>query len=178
MLPYYGRAFTPSRFTLNDLIILKKKLPGVSENSLERFAVRARKAAGVAGRVQVMISTNQELRDLNRRFRRKDKPTDVLSFPAILDGEAGDIAISAEIASENAYLLGHSLDEELRILILHGLLHLAGHDHEKDHGEMETLESELRDRLKLPSSLIERNTKPMKKAIKAASNGTGKRKKR
>ncbi len=139
----------------------------MSERSLDRFAARARKAAGVTGQVQVLIASNGELRDLNRRFRRKDKPTDVLSFPAIIDGEAGDIAISAEIASENAYLLGHSLEEELQILILHGILHLAGYDHEDDDGEMEALESELRERLKLPSSLIARTmtrtTKPAKK---------------
>jgi probable rRNA maturation factor len=138
------------------LIIVKKKLSGVSERSLATFATRARKAAGVKGQVQVLITSSAELRELNRRFRRKDKPTDVLSFPAIGDGEAGDIAISADIASENAYELGHSLDEELRILILHGILHLGGHDHETDGGEMEALESELRERLKLPSSLIER----------------------
>ncbi len=127
---------------------------------------RARKAAGVKGQVQVLITTSAELRDLNRRFRRKDKPTDVLSFPAVIDGEAGDIAISADIASENAYRLGHSLEEELRILILHGILHLAGHDHENDRGEMEALESELRDHLKLPSSLIERTHAPSKKRAK------------
>jgi probable rRNA maturation factor len=149
----------PSRFTFTRLIILKKILAGVSERSLETFATRARKAAGVKGQVQVLITSSEELRELNRRFRRRDKPTDVLSFPAIVDGEAGDIAISADIASENAYKLGHSLDEELRILILHGILHLGGHDHESDKGEMEALESELRDRLKLPSSLIERTTK-------------------
>ena len=138
------------------MIILRKKLAGVSEQSLTSFTTRARKAAGVKGQVQVLITSSDELRELNKRFRRKDKPTDVLSFPAIVDGEAGDIAISADIASENAYQLGHSLDEELRVLILHGILHLAGHDHEHDKGEMEALESGLREKLKLPSSLIER----------------------
>ncbi|WP_228370670.1 rRNA maturation RNase YbeY [Candidatus Korobacter versatilis] len=138
----------------------------MSEQSLSLFLTRARKAAGVRGQVQVLVTSSDELRGLNRRFRRKDKATDVLSFPAIVDGEAGDIAISSDIASEYAYELGHSLDEELRILILHGVLHLAGHDHERDKGEMEALESELRDKLKLPSSLIERTTKPAKKAAK------------
>ncbi len=156
----------PPVLHLTNLIILKKKLAGVSERSLASFLTRARKVAGVKGQVQVLITSSEELRDLNRRFRRKDKATDVLSFPAIVDGEAGDIAISADIASEYAYKLGHSLDEELRILILHGVLHLAGHDHESDKGEMEALESELRDRLKLPSSLIERTTKPAKKSAK------------
>lgn len=149
------------------MIILKKKLAGVSERSLEAFSVRARKAAGVKWRVQILITSSEELRDLNRRFRHKDKPTDVLSFPAIVDGEAGDIAISADIATENAYLLGHSLGEELRILILHGILHLGGHDHEADNGEMEALELELRERLKLPSSLIERTYAGARKRTKA-----------
>lgn len=153
----------PPVLHLTNLIILKKKLAGVSERSLTSFLNRARKAAGVKGQVQVLITSSEELRDLNRRFRRKDKATDVLSFPAIVDGEAGDIAISADIASEYAYELGHSLEEELRILILHGVLHLAGHDHESDKGEMEALESELRDKLKLPSALIERTTKSAKK---------------
>lgn len=149
------------------MIILKKKFAGVNERSLNTFAARARKAAGVKGQVQVLITSSEELRELNRRFRRKDKPTDVLSFPAIVAGEAGDIAISGDIASENAFELGHSLDEELRILILHGILHLSGHDHENDHGEMEALEAELRDRLKLPSSLIERTHTTAKKRAKA-----------
>lgn len=148
------------------MIILKKKLAGLNQRSLAIFASRARKAVGLKGHVQVLITSSDELRDLNRRFRRKDKPTDVLSFPAILDGEAGDIAISADIASENAYRLGHALEEELRVLILHGMLHLAGHDHEHDNGEMEALESELRDRLKLPSSLIERTHGKQKKAAR------------
>ncbi len=142
---------------------MKKKLEGVSERGLEAFATQARKAAGVRGQVQVLITSSEELRELNRRFRHKNKPTDVLSFPAILDGEAGDIAISADIASENAFRLGHSLDEELRILILHGILHLAGHDHEHDRGEMEALEAALRDQFNLPSSLIERTTAPRKR---------------
>ena len=153
----------PPVLLLTTLIILKKKWAGVSERSLESFATRARKAAGVKGQVQVLITSSEELRTLNRRFRRKDKPTDVLSFPAIADGQAGDIAISADIASDNAYRLGHSLEDELRILILHGILHLGGHDHETDKGEMEALESELRERLKLPSSLIERTVAPTKK---------------
>ncbi|HEY3929408.1 MAG TPA: rRNA maturation RNase YbeY [Candidatus Koribacter sp.] len=143
-------------------------MSGVREQALQSFANRARKAAGLKGQVQVLITSSDELRAFNRRFRRKDKPTDVLSFPAIIDGEAGDIAISADIASENAFRLGHSLDEELRILILHGILHLAGHDHENDRGEMEALESDLRERLQLPSSLIERtNSHPKKRAKQA-----------
>ena len=69
---------------------------------------------------------------------------------------AGDIAISGEIAASNAGELGHSIETELKILILHGLLHLAGHDHETDDGEMQTREAKLRQQLKLPVGLIER----------------------
>ena len=84
--------------------------------------------------------------------------TDVLTFVAFDDGPklAGDIAISAEIAAANAAELGHSTETELKILILHGLLHLAGYDHETDDGEMQAREAELRQQLKLPVGLIER----------------------
>jgi probable rRNA maturation factor len=90
---------------------------------------------------------------LNRRFRRKDKPTDVLSFPGIT---GGDIAICAEIARQNAKRLGHTAADEIKVLLLHGMLHLAGYDHETDAGEMETAEAQLRSRLRLPTSLIQR----------------------
>ncbi len=96
------------------------------------------------------------MRELNRRFRKKDKPTDVISFPSDVPKVAGDIAISADIAAENAAQLGHSVDVELKILILHGLLHLAGYDHETDDGEMQAQEAKLRQRLNLPTGLIER----------------------
>ena len=95
------------------------------------------------GEVNILITDNVAIRDLNRRFRKKSRPTDVLSFPAATNGAdggahnlAGDIAISAEIAAQNAQRLGHSLTEELKVLILHGVLHLAGYDHETDNGEM------------------------------------------
>ena len=69
---------------------------------------------------------------------------------------AGDIAISADIAAANAAEIGHSPETELKILILHGLLHLAGYDHETDNGDMQARETELRQQLGLPSGLIER----------------------
>jgi probable rRNA maturation factor len=99
------------------------------------------------------------MRILNRRFRGKDRTTDVLSFPAADPAgneAAGDLAISAEIAADQAVERGHSLTEELKILILHGLLHLSGYDHETDSGEMAERELKLRNRLKLPTGLIER----------------------
>ena len=114
--------------------------------------------------VNVLITNSQELRSLNRRFRGKDKSTDVLSFPAPhvnwRKGKpvAGELAISAEIARENASRLGHSVAEEIQVLTLHGILHLAGFDHEQDNGEMAGAETRLRRQLKLEVGLIERTT--------------------
>jgi probable rRNA maturation factor len=125
----------------------------VSAAQLQRFARRAQTLARAKGDVDILISSNQRLREFNRRFRRKDKPTDVLSFPR---PSGGDIAISAQIALENAQRYGHSLAAELKVLVLHGMLHLAGYDHESDNGRMARVESRLRSQLKLPASLIDR----------------------
>jgi probable rRNA maturation factor len=135
------------------MLIFETAVKGVSATVLQRFVRRAQKLAKITGEVDVLVSTNQRLHALNRRFRRKNKPTDVLSFPRLI---GGDIAISAEIACQNAAFYGHSPAEELKILVLHGMLHLAGHDHESDTGEMARLESRLRVQLKLPNSLIDR----------------------
>ena len=137
------------------MIILEASLDGVDEADLNRFARQAQKLAGVPGDVAVLITGNQRVRQLNRRFRKKNKPTDVLSFPRT-DGDGGDIAISAPIAIENAARYGHHPTDELKVLILHGMLHLAGHDHENDNGEMAAQEHALRKKLKLPHSLIYR----------------------
>jgi probable rRNA maturation factor len=140
-------------------IILKRRVRGANEQALERFSSRACKAARLRGWITVLVTGNREIGALNARFRGKKKPTDVLSFPplAFRDGFAGDIAISAELAAHNARAFGHSPAEEIRILILHGLLHLAGYDHENDRGEMAQKEQELRRRFGLPMSLTERN---------------------
>ena len=104
------------------------------------------------------------MRRLNSRFRGKSRRTDVLSFPvASAKGLAGDIAISLDIAERNARLLGHPVADEIRILILHGILHLAGYDHETDKGEMAKKEIVLRRRLGLPTSLIERTREATRK---------------
>jgi len=149
---------------------------GVSQTSLERFARQAQKLAGVKGEVSVLIADNRRLRQLNRNFRGKDKATDVLSFPheggESKDGKrdnvhpGGDIAISAEIAQENAGRYGHPTTDELKILVLHGMLHLAGYDHETDNGDMQKVEAKLRARLKLPGSLIARAQRVELKAAK------------
>jgi probable rRNA maturation factor len=144
------------------VVILSKRIAGLSPSTLERFVLRARRAVHLRGTVNVLVTNSSELRSLNRRFRKKDKPTDVLSFPSprAARGEvtraAGDIAISADIARENARKLGHSVSDEVKILVLHGILHLAGYDHERDNGKMARQESRLRRQLKLDSGLIER----------------------
>jgi probable rRNA maturation factor len=140
------------------MVIFESPISGASTRSvnaaqLQRFALRAQKLAEVQGEVDILIATNKRLRDLNRRFRRKNKPTDVLSFPR---PSGGDIAISAQIAFESAQRYGHSLANELKILVLHGMLHLAGFDHESDNGRMARAEARLRSQLKLPASLIDR----------------------
>lgn len=136
--------------------------PGIDTNSLTRFLRAAQNKIRLPGEINVFITSDEEMRRLNQGFRGKNKPTDVLSFPAAQNGNLktlGDIAISAQIARSNAEVLGHPLDAELKILLLHGLLHLAGHDHEQDSGEMAQLEKQLRAKLKLPAGLIARSTK-------------------
>jgi probable rRNA maturation factor len=142
------------------LVIFRKPVPGLTELALDRFIARARRAAGLRGGVNVLVTSNAEMQALNRRFRGKNAATDVLSFPATFDtpsGFAGDIAISASIASQNARALGHSPAEEVKILALHGILHLRGYDHERDQGRMARREKQLRAKLHLPPGLIERD---------------------
>lgn len=138
------------------MIILEHEDEDIRERALALFAGKARRAVRLRGEVNIRITSSHEMRELNRRFGKKNKPTDVLSFPSGLPKWAGDIAISAEIATANAAQLGHSTETELKVLILHGLLHLAGYDHETDHGEMQAREAKLRQQLKLPVGLIER----------------------
>ncbi len=139
-----------------ELVILRKAAADISETALSRFAARAHRAVGLKGEVAVLITGNAEIRKLNREFRKKDKPTDVLSFPSEAERATGDIAISADIARQNGKALGHGTLAELKILILHGMLHLAGMDHETDDGQMARREDRLRRELALPDGLIER----------------------
>lgn len=132
---------------------------GLSRSGLARFLGEAQRAVGLQGAVDVLLADDRTLRRLNREFRGKDKATDVLSFPAAteLRGKfAGDLAISLDTAARQAREHGHSLRDEVRVLLLHGLLHLSGMDHETDRGEMATREAELRAELRLKSGLIAR----------------------
>jgi probable rRNA maturation factor len=135
------------------------KLP--SARTLARFLASAQAAVRLRGQVTVLLTTDAAIRKLNRQFRGKNKATDVLSFPAEglgAQGIAGDLAISVTTALSQAAEQGHSLSTEIKVLILHGLLHLAGYDHEVDDGKMARRERLLRAKLRLPRGLIERAT--------------------
>ncbi len=138
------------------MVIVRAKVHGVSRRGLEGFLRRAQRAAGVSGEVNVLLAGSAEMRRLNREFRQQDRATDVLSFPALSGGPGGELAICAPIAAGNARRLGHSTRKEVQVLILHGLLHLAGYDHERDRGRMARKEASLRRSLGLPVALIER----------------------
>ena len=112
--------------------------------------------ARARGTMTVAIVPDARVRALNRKFRKKDKPTDVLSFPSHERGYLGDVVIASGIAARQARQAGHSLATELRVLALHGLLHLLGYDHEHDDGRMARLERRLRRRGGLREGLIER----------------------
>ena len=134
-----------------------------SARTLARFLKDAQAAVRLKGEVTVQLTTDTAIRRLNRQFRHKDKATDVLSFPAEGIGAeqiAGDLAISIPTTLRQAIEQGHPLSTEVKVLILHGLLHLAGYDHEADTGQMAHRERLLRARLGLPQGLIERVETP------------------
>ena len=128
---------------------------------LGRAAIRAfhrRLQDEITGGAQftVLITGDEDLRRLNLQFLGKDYATDVLSFPSPDGARIGEIAISVERAREQATERGHTIEEELSILMLHGALHLVGMDHETDRGRMARAETQWRKRLGLPAGLIER----------------------
>ncbi len=155
------------------MVTCKRKIAGLTAESLARFVLRARKSARLKGKVDILITTNSDMRLLNARFRGKNKPTDVLSCPAVAQSSGvnpaftGEVAISADIALDNARRLGHSGADEVKILVLHGILHLAGFDHERDNGQMARKEASLRRMLRLPSSLTEREGFGVKRSTKS-----------
>ena len=122
----------------------------VRRTPLRDFLADLEKRVAGGRPVTCLITTDADLRRLNRQFRGKNYATDVLSFPP------DEMAISLDRAAAQARELQHSLEEELRILMLHGVLHLAGMDHETDAGEMRRAETRWRKKLGLPAGLIER----------------------
>jgi probable rRNA maturation factor len=150
-------ALNPAKQTAASVHDKSRKMP--SARTLARFLAEAQAAVRLKGEVTVLLTTDDAIRKLNRQFRGKNKPTDVLSFPAEGIGAeeiAGDLAISVPTALRQAIEQGHPLATEIKVLILHGLLHLAGYDHEADTGKMARRERFLRARLGLPQGLIER----------------------
>ena len=142
----------------DDNIILFRRAPAeLDRRNLERFAQTLRVEVAKGAAFTCLIAGDSYLRRLNREFLGHDYPTDVLSFPALKPSAAlGEIAISAARAQAQADIYGHSLESEIQILMLHGLLHLLGMDHETDRGEMIRAESRWRHRLSLPMSLTQR----------------------
>ena len=131
-------------------LLFRHRSPAVDRRDLRQFLKDLAQELLPGRSVTCLIASDAELQELNRKFRGKDYATDVLSFPP------EDIAISFDRAAAQAAELGHSVEDELRILILHGLLHLAGMDHETDAGAMKRTDARWRKRLGLPSGLIER----------------------
>jgi rRNA maturation RNase YbeY len=132
-----------------DVVLLnRQKRRAVSAPRLRRVLRAAGRAQRVSGELALVLAGDGLLRRLNRQYRGKDEPTDVLSFPGE-GGEQGlgDIVISVATAERNARRLGRTLAQELDVLALHGFLHVLGYDHETDDGTMDRLEGRLRRRL-------------------------------
>jgi len=139
------------------LITFRRKPADIDRDALEAFAQDLKERVAAGREFCCLISNDGHLRELNREFRAKDVPTDVLSFPSGEPaGYLGDIAVSLQRARAQAKEFGHHVETEIRILLLHGLLHLNGMDHEADRGEMAETERRWRLELGLPASLIER----------------------
>ena len=124
--------------------------------------------ARARGGMAIALASDAEVRALNRRYRRKDQATDVLSFPAAAGARSpesgsdllGDLVIATGVARRQAAAAGHSYSTELKVLALHGLLHLLGYDHHAadDNGRMARMEARLRRRGGLRTGLIERSS--------------------
>jgi len=136
-------------------VTFRRPAADVRPRAVATFARKLEREVARGRRFDCLITGDSELRRLNREFRGKDYATDVLSFPG-QDGHLGDLAISVMRARAQAREFGHTTEQELRILMLHGVLHLLGHDHETDSGRMARLEKRWRRELKLPNALIER----------------------
>jgi probable rRNA maturation factor len=140
-----------------DPLIYRRAPKGLARRRLRAFAEEISKTIAAGRRFSCLLTDDRELLRLNREFLGHDYATDVLSFPEPgPDDFLGEMAISVERAKEQAWSRGHGLDEEIGILMLHGLLHLLGMDHETDRGRMARAETRWRKKLGLPAGLIER----------------------
>ena len=140
-------------------VIFRRAPAGLRRRPIQSFARTLEREVAKGRPFDCLIAGDAALRRLNREFRGEDHATDVLSFPAGENASTpflGDIAISLGRARVQSRRFGHSVEDEVRVLMLHGLLHLLGMDHESDGGRMARLEARWRVRLGLPSGLIER----------------------
>ena len=126
------------------------------ESKVRDFLSRISRDLATGVEFSVVVSSDEAVRKANRRFRNESRTTDVLSFPDGEDGYLGDLLIAASRAARQARDHGHSVEEEINSLALHGILHLNGYDHESDRGEMSGEEERLRARYGLKSGLIAR----------------------
>jgi probable rRNA maturation factor len=143
-------------------LLFKVATPGLSRRDLRAFGNRLVTDVTNGRAFCCLITSDAELRRLNRQFRKKDCITDVLSFPGGSSsgalGELGELAISFPRAKQQAADYGLSVEQEIQVLMLHGVLHLLGMDHETDRGRMARAEAKWRAALGLPRGLIERVT--------------------
>lgn len=137
------------------------RLSGADKRSIREFArLLDERVAGGRG-FDCLLTGDAELTRLNREFLQHDYPTDVLSFPSgVKSGPLGELAISLERAAAQAHEFGHSTVDEIRILLLHGVLHLIGMDHERDNGRMARVERKWRAEFDLSENLIARSQPP------------------
>src|SRR5215470_3878766 len=130
------------------VLLNRQRRRRVDRSRLGRVLRGAARALGVTGEVALVLTGDGPVRRLNARYRKKDKPTDVLSFPGPGgDDGYGDNVISVKTVAKNARTLGRTLPQELDVLALHGFLHVLGYDHETDDGTMDRIERRLRRRL-------------------------------
>jgi probable rRNA maturation factor len=149
-------------------------LPAVDRRAIRKYASQLNLDVASGRGFDCLVTNDGRLRALNNQFRGRDYPTDVLSFPSGASrGAAGEIAISMERAAAQAHEFGHSTAVEIQILMLHGVLHLMGHDHEQDRGEMRRLERTWRLAYDLPSGLIGRRASRAAGRPKASAAATG-----
>ncbi|HYL36777.1 MAG TPA: rRNA maturation RNase YbeY [Bryobacteraceae bacterium] len=138
-------------------LLFQVATPGLSRHKLRAFAQRLESAVASGRAFGCLITSGRELRRLNRDFRQQDHSTDVLSFPVHQqNGFLGEIAISFPAARRQAAEYGVRVEQEIETLMLHGVLHLVGMDHETDRGQMARAERKWRKELGLPAGLIER----------------------
>jgi probable rRNA maturation factor len=129
-------------------VVNRQRGKKIDTDAWSKFAGKAIDAIGKHGSTAtIAFVSDKNIRKLNQQFRNVDRPTDVLSFPASEETNLGDIAISVQTAAAQAKENGLTLEAEIAQLILHGLLHLSGYDHETDNGEMNRLELRLRKKL-------------------------------